>query len=174
MNNTKTTMGSSTRRKLQSVFVHHELVCLAVFAREWMVAEEMHYTDEYRQQRCMKVLQRLLGSRKGPGLLQKKMERQMHGILTRLHTDFPTLQWKSILVFSYSAAGFSNDFTARLAGLGGPEDASRIKTRLRERIEASDSPYKTEYLTLLPRKGCRIGEEMHYHNERKYKVLWKL
>ena len=98
----------------------------------------------------------------------------MHGILSRLKQDFPTLHGKSILVFSYSAAGFTNQFSAKLAGLGGPEDASRIKTRLRERIGASDSPYKKEYLALLPRKGCRFGEEMLYLHDLKYRKLWKL
>jgi len=171
---TKAKMGRSTRRKLQSVYMHHELVCLAVFATQWIAAENLHFSDKYRRERCMEILQRILGSEKAPGLLQERMEREMHGILTRLHEDFPTLSRKSILVFSYSAAGFTNQFTALMAGLGGPEDASRIKTRLRKRIEASDSPYKQEYLALLPRKACRIGEEMRYHNERKYKVLWKL
>ena len=154
--------------------MHHELVCLALFASQWMDAEEMHYTDAYRRKRCMGLLHQLLGSVKAPGLLQEKMNREMHGILNRLHQEFPTLSKKSILVFSYSAAGFTNDFTAKLAGLGGPEDASRIKTRLRARIEASDSPNKKEYLALLPRKGCRIGEEMLYLHDLKYRKLWKL
>ena len=167
-------MGRSTRRKLQRVFMHHELVSLAIFAYQWMEAEEMHYTDDYRRKRCMATLQELLGSRKAPGLLQEKMEREMHGILSRLHHDFPTLSPKSILIFSYSAAGFTNALAARLAGLGGPEDASRIKTRLRARIEASNSPYKKEYLALLPRKACRTGEELHYLNDPKYRKLWKL
>lgn len=171
---TKAKMGRSTRRKLQSVFMHHELVSLAVFATQWLEAEQLHFSDDYRRKRCMEVLQKILGGPKAPGMLQEKMEREMHGILSRLHEDFPTLSRKSILIFSYSAAGFTNQFIALMAGLGGPEDASRIKTRLRKRIEASDSPYKKEYLTLLPRKACRMGEEMHYHNERKYKVLWKL
>ena len=167
-------MGRSTRRKLQSVFMHHELVTLAVFAYQWMEAEEMHYTDEYRRKRCTEMLEHLLGSRNKTGLLQEKMEREMHGILSRLHSDFPTLSRKSILVFSYSAAGFTNAFTAKLLGLRCPADASRLKTRLRERIEASDSPYKKEYLALLPRKGCRIGEEMLYLHDLKYRKLWKL
>lgn len=167
-------MGRSTRRKLQSVFMHHELVNLAVFAHEWILAEEMHFTDAYRRERCMGTLYRILGGPTEPGLLQEKMEHHMHGILSRLKSDFPALSWKSIRVFSYSAAGFTNEFTAKLLGLSSAAHASLLKTRLRERIEASDSPYKKEYLTLLPRKACRIGEEMHYHNERKYKVLWKL
>lgn len=165
----KQKMGRSTRRKLQGAILHHELAALAVFAYEWMLAEEMNYTDAYRRERCMETLYKLLGGPKGPGLLQEKMEREMHGILSRLKQDFPTLHGKSILVFSYSAAGFTNQFSAKLAGLGGPEDASRIKTRLRERIEASDSPYKKEYLALLPRKGYRIGEEFLYMSNQRYK-----
>ena len=142
-------MGRSTRRKLQSVCMHHELVNLAVFARQWMEAEEMHFTETYRRERC-------------------------HGILSRLKSDFPALSWSSILVFSYSAAGFTNEFTAALLGLSSAAHASLLKTRLRERIEASDSPYKQEYLALLPRKACRTGEELHYLNDPKYRKLWKL
>ena len=77
-------MGRSTRRKLQSVFMHHELVNLAVFAHQWMEAEEMHFTDAYRRERCMEALYRILGGPTGPGLLQEKMDREMHGILSRL------------------------------------------------------------------------------------------
>ncbi len=167
-------MGRSTRRKLQSVFMHHELVNLAVFANEWMLAEEMHFTDAYRRERCMDTLYKLLGGPKGPGLLQEKMEHHMHGILSRLKSDFPTLSWKSIRVFSYSAAGFTNEFTAALLGLSSAAYASLLRARLRERIETSDSPYKQEYLALLPRKGCRIGEEMLYLHDLKYRKLWKL
>ena len=167
-------MGRSTRRKLQSVFMHHELVNLAVFAHEWILAEEMHFTDAYRRERCMGTLYRILGGPTGPGLLQEKMDREMHGILSRLKSDFPALSWKSIRVFSYSAAGFTNEFTAALLGLSSAAHASLLKTRLRERIEASDSPYKKEYLALLPRKACRTGEELHYLNDPKYRKLWKL
>lgn len=167
-------MGRSTRRKLQSVFMHHELVTLAVFANQWMEAEEMHYTDTYRRKRCMETLHKFLGSKEGPGLLQEKMEHHMHGILSRLRQDFPTLSTQSILVFSYSAAGFTNDFIARLLNLRCPADASRLKTRLRDRIQESDSPYKKEYLALLPRKGCRVGEELQYLQDRRYRQLWKL
>lgn len=170
----KLKMGRSTRRKLQSVFMHHELAALAVFACQWMEAEEMHYTDAYRRRRCMEVLQSLLGGPEAPGMLQKKMEQQMHGILSRLKADFPTLHWKSILVFSYSAAGFTNNFAAKMLGLRSAADTSRIKTRLRQRIEASDSPYKKEYLALLPRKACRMGEELQYLNDIRYRKLWKI
>ena len=170
----KQKMGRSTRRKLQGAILHHELAALAVFAYEWMLAEEMNYTDAYRRERCMETLYKLLGGPKGPGLLQEKMEREMHGILSRLKQDFPTLHGKSILVFSYSAAGFTSAFIAKLLGLRCVADASRLKTRLRDRIEASDSPYKKEYLALLPRKGCRIGEEMLYLHDLMYRKLWKL
>ena len=122
----------------------------------------------------MGTLYRILGGPTGPGLLQEKMEHHMHGILSRLKSDFPALSWKSIRVFSYSAAGFTNEFTAALLGLSSAAHASLLKTRLRERIEASDSPYKQEYLALLPRKGCRTGEELHYLNDPKYRKLWKL
>lgn len=166
-------MSVSARRRKQHVILHHELVSLAVFATRWLETEELHYTDVHRRKRCLEVLHKLLGSNKGPGLLQEKMDREMHGILSRLKQDFPTLRWKSILVFSYSAAGFTNLFSAKLAGLGGPEDVSRIKTRLRERIGASESPYKKEYLALLPRKGCRTGEELQYLNHIRYKTIWR-
>ena len=117
----------------------------------------------------METLYKLLGGPTGPGLLQEKMEHHMHGILSRLRSDFPTLSWKSIRVFSYSAAGFTNEFTAKLLGLSSAAHASLLKTRLRERIEASDSPYKKEYLALLPRKGYRIGEEFLYMSNQRYK-----
>ena len=167
-------MGRSTRRKLQSVFMHHELVNLAVFAHEWILAEEMHFTDAYRRERCMEALYRILGGPTGPGLLQEKMDREMHGILSRLKSDFPALSWKSIRVFSYSAAGFTNEFTAALLGLSSAAHASLLKPRPRAPIAASAPPCKQEYRALPPRKACRTGEELHYLNDPKYRKLWKL
>ena len=109
-------MGRSTRRKLQSVFMHHELVTLAVFANQWMEAEEMYYTDAYRRERCMEVLQKFLGSKAGPGLLQEKMEHHMHGILSRLREDFPTISWHSCPV--RVAEWEKNCNTCKIGGIG--------------------------------------------------------
>lgn len=166
-------MGVYTRREFQRVYVHHELVCLAVFVTRWAQCEQMGLSDAYRMKRCRKQLQRMLGGPEGFGWLQEKLNREMNGILDRLKRDIPGITHLQLLVFSYSAAGFTNDLTAFLAGLKSPMHASVIRNRLRERIIQMELPDCEEYLALLPKKGCRIGEEMMYLQSRKYRKLWK-
>lgn len=161
-------------REAQRVFMHHETVCLAVFACRWFQAEEMQYTDQYRQERCMDVLHQLLGGPVQSGWLQIKMNRQMNGIFERLCADMPLIRHEEILILSYSACGFTNEMSAHLAGLSSANCVSVIRCRLREKIQKLDSAYTEEYLSLLPRRTCRIGEEMLYLSDRKYRKLWKL
>lgn len=153
--------------------MNREFVSLAVFAARWFQTEDLRYTDTFRQQKCLDKLRELLGGPDGPGLLQDRMNREMDGILDRLMAEFPNLRWKDVLIFSHSAAGFTNDLSARLAGFGSPVSVSVVRSRLRERIGRSSSAHAQEYLALLPRKGCRFGEEMLYLHNLKYRTTWK-
>ena len=145
-----------------------ETVLLDIFAAEWFASEEMNYTDEYRRKKCLDKLREILGGPEKTGWLQQKQNQVMAGILARLQEDFENLTPVEILVFSHSAAGLTNDLSARLSGLRGPKSVSVIKTRLRKRFLRSDSPFAHEYLALLPKKGCRFGEEMLYLHNLKY------
>ena len=160
-------------RFFQKKQINAELVCLAVFAAEWLFTEDLHYTDAYRKEKCMQKLREILGGPDGPGMLQEKMNEEMDGILDRLQTDYPDLKPESILVYSHTVAGLTNDLSARLAGLSSARAVSVIRNRLKERIHGSSSPYVSEYLALLPQKGCRFGEEMLYLHNLKYRTSWK-
>lgn len=154
--------------------MHHELVSLAVFAQRWFQAEEMLFTDQYRKERCMDVLNQLLGGPNQSGLLQIKMNREMDGILDRLRAEMPLIRHDEILILSYSACGFTNEMCAHLAGLSCATHASVIRSRLREKIQKLESESSEEYLSLLPRKTCRFGEELQFLHDRKYRKLWKI
>ena len=160
-------------RFCQKKRMNREIVTLAVFAARWFLTEDMHYTDSFRRQKCLEKLRELLGGPDRPGLLQKKMNREMDGILDRLKADIPELRYLEQLIFSHAAVGLTNDLSARLAGLSCARAVSVLKSRLRERILRSGSPYTEEYLVLLPSKGCRFGEEMLYLHNLKYRTLWK-
>ena len=153
--------------------MNRELVNLTIFAARWFLTEDLQYTDAFRRQKCLEKLRELLGGPEGPGLLQKRMNQEMDGILDRLKDEFPDLRWKELLIFSHSAAGFTNDLSARLAGLRSPVSVSVVRSRLRERIGISGSPNAQTYLALLPRKGCRFGEEMLYLHNLKHRTIWK-
>ena len=160
-------------RFCQKKRMNQEIVTLAVFAARWLQTEDLHYIDSFRRQKCLDKLRELLGGPNHPGLLQKKMNREMDGVLDRLKADFPSLRHLEQLIFSHAAAGLTNDLSARLAGLSCARAVSVMKSRLRERILLSDSPYAEEYLALLPPKGCRFGEEMLYLHNLKYRTSWK-
>lgn len=160
-------------RFYQKKRMNQETVNLAIFAACWFQTEDLQYIDRFRQQKCLEKLRELLGGPERPGLLQKKMNREMDGVLDRLKADFPNLRYLEQLIFSHAAAGLTNDLSARLAGLSCARAVSVLKTRLREKILLSNSPYTEEYLVLLPPKGCRFGEEMLYLHNLKYRTSWK-
>ncbi len=171
---------TATRRLSQAQFrfcqkkrMNQETVNLAVFAARWFQTEDLHYTDSFRREKCLEKLRELLGGPDKPGLLQKKMNREMDGVLDRLKADFPNLRSQELLIFSHAAAGLTNDLSARLVGLSSARAVSVLKSRMREQILLSDSSYAEEYLALLPPKGCRFGEEMLYLHNLKYRTLWK-
>lgn len=172
--NTKSMTQKEKQRFVQKRRINEETVGLCVFAARWFQCEEMHYTDAYRRDKCLDQLRKLLGGPAGSGVLQRRMNRMMDGILDRLRAEFPTLSQKEILVFSHAAAGLTNDLSARLLGLRCARSVSVIKSRLRERIRLSGSPNTLEYLILLPQKGCRFGEEMLYLHNLKQRKKWKL
>ena len=85
----------------------------------------------------------------------------------------PTMNLEQINDSIRTVGARVNDLSARLAGLSGARAVSVLKSRLRERILRSGSPYTEEYLVLLPLKGCRFGEEMLYLHNLKYRTSWK-
>ena len=165
MKTTKNPVATDVVRHRQKRRINEEVVLLSIFAAEWFLAEEMHYTDDYRRKKCLEKLREIFGGPEKSGYLQKRMNRKMDGILDRLRADFKDLKHVEVLIFCFAAAGLTRDLSARLAGLSSARAASVIKSRIRERILLSDSPHAQEYLALLPKKGCRFGEEMLYlHN----------
>ena len=172
-NTAKRRLTQAQLRFCQKKRMNQETVNLAVFAACWLQTEDLHYIDSFRRKKCLEKLRELLGGPDKPGQLQEKMNREMDGVLDRLKADFPNLRYKDLLIFSHAAAGLTNDLSARLAGLSCGRSVSVIKSRLREQILDSDSPYAEEYLALLPPKGCRFGEEMLYLHNLKYRTSWK-
>ena len=144
-------------RDSQRKIIQAELACMAIFITELYYQQDLKMGDETRRRRMRELIQKELGGPEGPGRLQIKMNREMDGILDRFQADFPQLSWQDVLVLSYSAARLSNDLSYHLAGLTCGNNVSSIRSRLRRIISYSHSPYKEEYLSLLPEKGCRIG-----------------
>ena len=161
-------------RHYQKQRINEEVVLLCIFAAEWFLTEELHFTDEYRREKCLEKLRDILGGADRRGYLQERMNQEMDGILDRISVDFSNIKPIEVLIFSHGIAGLTNDLSARLAGLSCARAVSVIKSRLRERLLQSRSPRAQEYLALLPQKGCRFGEEMLYLHNLKYSKKWKL
>ena len=145
--------------------IYRELACMAVFVNKWYFIREMQLTPEEELKMCRLLLQAMLGSMEKDGLLQKRQNREMNGILTRLHKDLPRIGRRKILMFSYLIAGFPNSLIKELAGFSCVNAVCVAKTQLRQHLQYLNSPYKHEYLALLNTKGCRFSKEMLYlHN----------
>lgn len=153
------------QRLQQRCQLHDLLVGMAVILTEWFYEEDLQLKAEYREQRFREFIADMLGSREQWGALQYTLNHVTDGILDRLEHDFPRFSPEQVLIFSYSAVGFTNELSAKLAGLSCSNYVSVMKSRMRTAIQYSRSPYKEEYLVMLPEKSCRIGEEMLYlHN----------
>ena len=145
-----------TRRK-QRTRMQEELAPLTPFLAEWYwqnaeMKDAKPYQDpEFRLMRWKKGKNHLLGGPEfGYGELQKKMDREMDGVLKRLRADMPFLPNREFYAFTYFAAGFDNDLVAHLAGLSSAKEASMLKSRLKDAFLRLNSPSKFEYLELLP------------------------
>lgn len=153
------------KRREQRTQMQMELACLAPFLSEWFWQnEEMKNAKPYQDRdfliyRWKKGRYKMLG---GPGYgygeLQKKMDKEMDGILTRLKEDMPFLPEKHFYAFTYFAAGFDNKLVAHLADLPTTKDATMLKSRLKDAFLKLSSPNKFEYLELLPQRQLPIWQ----------------
>lgn len=134
-----------------------ELSYLAPFLSEWYWQNEdmknarPYQNSEFIKQRWKKGRNRLLGSPEfGYGELQKRMDKEMDGILQSLKKDMPFLHERDFYAYTYFAAGFDNTLVAHLAGLSSAREASMLKSRFKDAFLRLNSPRKFEYLELLP------------------------
>lgn len=147
------------KRLDQRAQIEQELACLAPFLSEWFwqndeMKEAKPYQDrEFLRHRWEKGRYRLLGGPEfGYGELQKKMDQEMDGILQRLRADMPYLTDREFYAYTYFVAGFDNALVAHLAGISSAKAASALKSWLKGEFLKLNSPYKFEYLALLPPK----------------------
>ena len=156
-----------TRKRMeQRVLMHDELVCLALLLTELYWEQDMQYVPAVCDERRYRLIGQILGGPDNIGLLQNKFNLNTGGVLDRLQLDVPDLRQEERLIFSYSAAGFTNYLSGHLAGLSGEGAAGVLKSRLRSRIQTLRTPNKHEYLAFLPKRSCRIGEEMLYLHDK--------
>ena len=116
-------------RHYQKQRINEEVVLLCIFAAEWFLMEEMHFTDEYRREKCLEKLREILGGPNKRGYLQERMNQEMDGVLDRLSLDFKNIKPIEVLIFSHGTAGLTNDLSARLAGLSCARAASGMPMR---------------------------------------------
>ena len=145
--------------------INGRIVYLSVFLTELQIQEENRYTDSISSRRTKECLHELLGGPEEWGILQREMDAESGGILTRLKREMPELSAKELLLFSYVHAGFTNKVMCRLLELRDQQAVSLMHCRLRDKIERLETPSRAEYLDFLPQRACRIGQEMLYlHN----------
>ena len=145
--------------------LHHSTVYLCLLLTELIIQKENKYTDAVRNRRTRALVQELLGSTEERGILQRVFNAETANILTRIKKDLPDLTEKHLLLISYTAAGFTNKIIAALLDMKDEHAVSVMRYRLRSRIKTLDSPFREEYLEFIPRRACRIGQEMLYlHN----------
>lgn len=138
--------------------LHQKTAYLSLFLTELVE----HAAPVLEDRRVKAFLRELLGGPDGWGIHQRDFNAQSGGVLSRLKRDLPELSDKQLLLFSYTAAGFNNKLMCALLELSGEGSVSVMHSRLRARILKLDSPFRDEYLTYIPRKTCRIGQELLY------------
>lgn len=144
-------------RQKQRNQLRKEIGLLSVFMEEWYwqntdVKENVLYKDPgFIQARWTKIRHQLLGGPGyGDGMLQESINEIMDNILVRLKQDIPYIQETDYFAYTYFIAGFDNRLVAHLLELPSEKMASTIKSRLKDQFLLVHSPYKFEYLEILP------------------------
>ena len=156
-NNPKRSSSVLKARQEQRTKMQEDLSYLTPFLEEWFWQnEEMknarpYQNSEFRKQRWKKGRNDLLGSPdSGYGELQKRMDKEMDGILLSLKKDMPSLAERDFFAYTYFAAGFDNTLVAHLVGLSSAQDAAALKNHFKDTFLKMNSERKFEYLELLP------------------------
>lgn len=149
-------------RRKQRILVREQIFMFAFFLEEWFwQTEEMKDNKQYKDpdflmRRWQKMRYQVLGGPGyGHGLLQEIINLRMNDILTRLREDDPQLSEKDYYAYSYFVAGFNNRTVAHLVGLDSEKTASSLKSQLKDSFLRLNSPYKFEYLEVLPLMTAR-------------------
>ena len=98
---------------------------------------------------------RKYGNQIRKGWLQDELNRELDGILTWLHTDFPYFTKQDECVFCYSAAGFPDSLIARLSGISSAKRVSTIRGQLFNLVLNTDKERRLVYLTMLSVKKSK-------------------
>ena len=152
--------GSASLLKLRSkqrILIREEIFLLALFMEEWyMQNQEMKDNENYQDpdfilKRWKKIRHQVLGGPGfGNGYLQNTINKRMDKILVRLREDIPDIGDTDYFAYSYFIAGFDNRMVAHLTGLRSHKMAATVRGQLKNRFLMLHSPYKFEYLEVLP------------------------
>ena len=133
-----------------------ELSVASAFLTEWFwqnvdMKNAIPFQDpDYLRQRWKREFYKQLGAPSyGYGELQKRMDKEMDGVLKRLRAEDIKLTDNDFYAFSYTAAGLDNVLIAHLLEIPKPQDVALLKHHLKNTFLRLKSPYKFEYLALL-------------------------
>lgn len=156
----KRPLGSASLLKLrnkQRVLIREEIFLLSCFMEEWywqnhaMKENEQYKDPEFLLKRWTKIRHQILGGPGyGHGYLQELINERMDNLLVRLKNDIPYIPEKEYYAYTYFIAGFDNRMVAYLLGLPSDKMASSVKSRLKDEFLRLNSPFKFEYLEILP------------------------
>ena len=116
-----------------------------------MKENEQYKDPEFLMKRWTKIRHQILGGPGyGHGYLQELINERMDNLLVRLKNDIPYIPEKEYYAYTYFIAGFDNRMVAYLVGLPSDKMASSVKSRLKDEFLRLNSPFKFEYLEILP------------------------
>ena len=108
--------------------------------------------DEYRAQAL-----RQYGNHIRKGRLQDELDRELDGILTQLHTDFPYLTKQEECIICYSAAGFPDYLIARLSNICSDKRVSAIRSQWISLFRRSSKEMREVYIAMLTKRDGSLA-----------------
>lgn len=82
-------------------------------------------------------------------VLKDNINQRCKNILTQLELDFPCIRPADLKLFCYLAVGFDYLLIVELLGIPGIDALYTRKSRLKDKLEILNSPYKVIYLALI-------------------------
>lgn len=122
---------------------------LEEYYKDYEIARRSGVSKDRLYDSLLAIIRDIEGDTDGQRHLDNLIDQQYDGIMTRLHTECPTLHKRDYLLFSYTAAGFDLTTVGMLLGNLSADAVHMRRYRLRKALREVNPPSLQAFLEVL-------------------------
>ena len=122
---------------------------LEEYYKDYEIARRSGVSKDRLYDSLLAIIRDIEGDTDGQRHLDNLIDQQYDGIMTRLHTECPTLHKRDYLLFSYTAAGFDLTTVGMLLGNLSADAVHMRRYRLRKALREINPPSLQAFLEVL-------------------------